>query len=169
MNRLTRTAVFLLLAFPFTIRVSAQPVGGPGSGPVGPGPGGPGGPGGPSGPPVPIEQVLKDVLDFTDAQITSFRALADARRTAAETLQPRLGDAQKALGDALNATTPNATTVGTALLTVRDLQKQMQGIDDTFKNGVKALLTAAQKQKLTEIQAFRDLQRAAGALGAIGL
>jgi Heavy-metal resistance len=160
MKRTLATALLLVSALVLGASVSAQPMGGPG---------GLGGPGGPGGPPIAIDQVLKNALDFSDAQLMSFKALAEARKASADALQAKIGDAQKALGDALAAGTTDPTTIGTLFLAVHGLQTQMPAIDETFKAGVRALLTSAQTQKLADIKAATDNVRAGQALAGLDL
>ena len=151
------------VAFALSLPVLAQ--NGPQQGPP---PGGPGGPGGPGQVQPPPEVVLKDVLGLTDEQITAFHTLMQARGTAAEALQTQLQAAQKALGDALKAANPDPANIGTLFLRVDSLQKQFKAIDETFKTGFNNLLTAQQKEKVTQIQALEAQLKAAGALHALG-
>src|SRR6185369_895308 len=81
-RQMKKLVLTLLLAA--TLPLAAQ------RGPGGPPPGGPngGGPGGPpaAGPQQPPDEVLKDVLGLTDAQLAQLHTLLDSRRTAAEAL-----------------------------------------------------------------------------------
>lgn len=177
MNSTPKTAhrPILLAALLLTTLVSATAFAQPGPG----GPGGPGGPppggpppagGGPGAPGPSPETVLKEVLGFSDQQLTALQALNEARHQAAQALQQQIADAQRALAEAANAPSPNPTTVGTAFLAVRNLGKQFETIEANYKTGFDGLLTAAQKQKVADIKA---LQQALGAgevlrrLGAI--
>lgn len=151
----------VLLAAPLAAQMPPGPPPGPGA------PGGPqGGPGGPGA--VPPDQVLKDALGLTAEQLTSLKSILDAHRTAADALGKQIGDAQKALGDALNAATPDATAVGTKLLAVRALEKQGAALRDQLKASITGILTADQKTKVDAILATETALRAAGALHAFG-
>ena len=138
--------------------------------PPGPPPGGQGGSGAPQGGPAgpPPDQVLKEALGLTAEQLTSMKTILDAHRTAAEALGRQIGDAQKALGDALNAATPDPTTVGTKLLAVRALEKQGAALRDQLKASLTAIFTADQKAKADAILATESALRAAGALHQLG-
>lgn len=137
----------------------------------GPPPQGAGGPppvGGPQGGPPP-DRVLVDVLGFTEAQLTQFRQVAETRRTATAALQQQVGEAEKALGAALRAETPDALTVGTALLAVEALRKQFAPIEEAFRAGVTAILTADQRTKLDTIREISAAVQAGEALRRVGL
>lgn len=132
-----------------------------------PGPGGPppaGGPGG--GPP---DQVLVDVLGFTEAQLAQVRALAEARRASADALRTQQMEAEKALADALKADSPDAATVGTALLRVEAFRRQAASLDEAFRSGVAGLMTAEQKAKLESLRAAAAAVQAGEALRRAGL
>ncbi len=135
----------------------------------GPPPGGPGGPGGPgpgamqpAGPPP--DQILKEVLGFSDEQLMALHTLGETRRQAAETVARQIGDAQKALAEAMKATTPDPVTVGTLFIKIDGLQKQFRAIDETFKAGFSALLTADQRAKVDAARAADNQMKTADAL-----
>lgn len=129
----------------------------------GPPPGGPGaGPGGPGGPPP--EVVLREVLGFTDAQVSSLHQLADTRRAAVEALQPQIVAAEKAFRDLVEAASPDPTAVGTAFLSLQALQRQMPAVDEAYRSGFRALLTPEQTAK---VDAFRGVETALRTLEAL--
>lgn len=132
------------------------------------GPGGPGGPGGPQQGPPP-DQVLKDVLGFTQAQLDSLQQLLQTRGTAVEALVKQLPAAEKALGDAASASTPDPTKVGTAFLAVQAIHKQIDQVNETFKTGFNNLLTADQQAKVAAIKALQANLMAGGVLSQMGL
>jgi Spy/CpxP family protein refolding chaperone len=159
--------LFLSLLLAGALPLAAQH--GPG-GPPGPPPNaGPGGPGGPGPGAAPPELVLKDVLGLTDDQIAQIRNLAQARQQATQALITQLQTAQQALQTALSATTPDPAAVGTALLAVQSIQKQIEAAGDAFRTAVANLLTADQKAKVDQIKAIDAAVRAAGALHVLGL
>jgi len=151
----------LLAALAVATPVLAQ--GPPSGGPGGPGPGG-----GPQAGPPP-ETVLKDVLGLSDDQITALKAALDTRRQAADTLIPQLRDAEKALADALKATSPDPTQLGTLLLNVQAIRTQLDQANETFKSAVTKLLAAAQQQKVTDILTLQKSLQAGQALQQLGV
>jgi len=158
-----KTLSFLALAFLVALPLAAQPhMGGPNGGPP-PGPGGPGGPG-----PDPVA-VLKDFLGLSDAQLQQLKTLGDARNQAAQALQQQAMAAQQALGDALNAATPDPAAIGSALLAVRNVEKQFGDIQKAFKTGFEGLLTGDQKTKYASLAAFEATIHALDASHALGL
>ena len=148
-----------------TLPLAAQR--GPGGPPGGPNGGGPGGPP-PAGPQQSPDDVLKDVLGLTDAQLGQLHSLLDSRRTAAETLRTQIDAAQKALHDAVSATTPDPAAIGNAVLALQSLQKQAQSANDSFKTAFQAILTADQKTKVEAIETLLGTLKAAQALQALG-
>jgi Spy/CpxP family protein refolding chaperone len=140
----------------------------PGPPPGGGQPGGPAGPGaGPQQGPAP-DVVLKEVLGFTDEQLSALRGLLDTRRQAHDTLASQLADAEKALADAAKATNPDPTQLGTLLLKVNAVRQQVQQVDDAFKTAARKLLTPAQQQKIDDIVALEKSLGAAQLLHGLG-
>ena len=137
----------LLLAFAVPIAAQASPpLGGP-----------------------PPEYVLKEVLGLSDQQLASFRDLAQARASAAETLRRQLEDRQRALSDAFSLPSPDPGTVGALVISINSLQKQFGQIEAGFRNGFLGLLSDEQKSKLGFIESVEAALRAAGALHQVGL
>ncbi len=105
----------------------------------------------------------------SDQQLASFRDLAQARASAADTLRRQLEDRQRALSDALSLPTPDPGTAGNLVITINSLQKQFGQIEAGFRNGFLGLLSDEQKSKLEFIQSVEAALRAAGALHQLGL
>lgn len=117
----------------------------------------------------PPEYVLKEVLGLSDQQLASFRDLAQARASAAETLRSQLEDRQRALSDAISLPSPDPGAVGALVISINSLQKQFGQIEAGFRNGFLGLLSDEQKSKLGFIQSVEAALRAAGALHQLGL
>jgi hypothetical protein len=109
-------------------------------------------PGGPGGPPP--EVVLKDFLDFTDAQAASFQVMLETRQQAVQAILPQLDASEVALGDALKGSSPDPTQLGTLLLAVHGFKGQIRQAEETMAAGFNSLLTDAQKAKVAEILAL---------------
>jgi Spy/CpxP family protein refolding chaperone len=124
--------------------------------------------GGPQAGPAP-EVVLKDVLGLTDDQVTALKGLLDTRRQNAEALHPQLADAEKALSDALAATSPDPTHVGTLLLAVQAVRTKLDKVDEAFRTSFTALLTSDQQQKVAAILNLQKSLQAGQALRQLGL
>jgi Spy/CpxP family protein refolding chaperone len=160
-------ALSLLLAATLPVAAQRGPGGPPPGGPNGFGPGGPGGPAS-AGMQSP-DDVLKDVLGLTDAQLTQLHTLLDSRRSAADALRTQIDAAQKAVHDAVEATTPDAATIGNAVIALQNLQKQVQSGNDYFKTSFAAILTADQKAKYDAIVSLLSSLKGAQALQALGV
>jgi enoyl-CoA hydratase/carnithine racemase len=113
--------------------------------------------------------VLKDVLGLSDDQVAAFKTLLDARKQAADTLVPQVMDAEKALADALKATSPDATQLGTLLLKVQGLSTQLEQAAETSRTAFAKLLTTAQQQKVDQITSLRTSLQAGEALQRLGI
>ncbi len=167
MRRTLTLAVAAVLAMA-TISMAQTPRLGPGPAP-GPAPQGPPQPGpqNPQGPPP--EVVLKDVLGFSEAQLADLHALGDVRRAAIEGLQPQIGEAERALAEALKAHNPDACNVGGKLLAVNALHQQVGQAEEAFRTGFSNLLTADQKAKVEQIFSLQVSLQAAEQLHRLGL
>lgn len=86
-----------------------------------------------------------------------------------EALRPQIQAAEKALGDALHATTPDAATVGAAAITLDTLRRQVPAIEQAFHDGFLAILTDAQKGLLDAAFDTEKNLRLAQAAHAVGL
>ena len=134
-------------------------------GPDGMGPGGMGHRGGHGGPGMMgrfggpgSDVMLKEAFGLTDAQMASLKALRETEKSSAEALQKQIADSRKALDEALSAAKPDAQKVGSTLIALRGYEKQGPKVHETFRDGFRALLTPAQKQKLAEAEAVRAAQ-----------
>lgn len=161
MKKLLLPALLVLLVAGLPLAAQAQPAGPPPGAGAGPG-AGPGGPGGPGGPPP--DAVLREILGFSDTQLASLRTLQETRQQAVSALIPQIGEAERALHELLQGTSPDAAAVGAALLKVQSLQKQVAAAEETYRNGFKALLTAEQSAR---IETFRGVETALAAMQAL--
>jgi Spy/CpxP family protein refolding chaperone len=153
--------VALLVSAPLLAQAPPPPQGGGQQG-------GPGGPGGQQAGPAP-DVVLKDALGFTDDQLAALKSLVDTHRQALDALQSKLADAEKALADALKATSPDATQVGTLLLAVQTIRGQMDKAHEAFRTSFGSLLTSEQQQRLAAIQNLQKSLQAGQVLRQLGL
>lgn len=124
------------------------PPGGPGD-PGGPGPGGP-----EMGPPPDL--ALKEGLTLTDDQLAAFKSLQDVRRQTVESIMPQLAAADRAVAEALHASSPDPQQLASLQLTVKGYRDQVRTADETLGAGFKALLTPAQQAKLAQYLAMKD-------------
>lgn len=161
-------ALMLLTTFLATV-AAAQGRPQPPPGPLPGNPGAPAGPGGPQPQGPPPDVVLKEILGFTDAQLTQLHALLDTRRLAAEALQQQIGAAERALAEAMRAEHPDPAHLGDLLLAVDHLRTQMRQVDEAFRTGFDSLLTADQKAAIEEIHALQQKLLAGEILRGLGV
>jgi Spy/CpxP family protein refolding chaperone len=111
------------------------------------------------------DAMLKEAFGLTEAQVASLKTLRETEKSSAEALQKQIADSRKALDEALGAAKPDAQKVGSTLIALRGYEKQLPKVHETFRDGFRAILTPAQKQKLAEAESVR----AAQALRHVGL
>ena len=133
-----RTAAILLAGFLFATPLFAQR-------PPAPGPGGP-------KPerlaPDPLGRCLA-ILDLTDAQKAQIQTAVEGSQPALRTLNTQLRADHEALKIALEAPSPEACTVGVALLKVKASERAISSEMQSLQRKIEALLTAEQKTKFT--------------------
>ena len=115
----------------------------------------------------PPQAVLHDILQLDDSQMKAIDQLAQKQRDAVEPLAAQLGPAQKAVDDAIKS--GDATSIGKAILAVRDLQQKIEAARHAYADGFLALLTDAQRQQVQQIRNVEAALRAAEALHGMGL
>ena len=118
---------------------------------------------------VPPELILKEVLQLTDAQITTLQQLEQTRQQEVEPLIRQIVPAQQALQAALQQSNPDAAVVGQLVVTVDALQRQIAQHQQDFGNDFLAMLTDAQRSQVQQIRGIEAALRAAAALHQLGL
>ena len=118
---------------------------------------------------VPPELVLKDVLQLTDAQITTLQQLEQTRQQAVEPLMRQIGISQQALQAALQASVPDAAEVGKLVVALDALQRQIAQLQQDFGSSFLSMLTDAQRSQVQQALGIEKALRAAAALHQLGL
>jgi hypothetical protein len=121
----------------------------------------------PGGPPP--EVVLKEFLGLTDAQAAAFQSLLDTREQAIKAILPQLDAAEKALGDALQGSSPDPTQLGNLLLIAHGFRQQIRLAEEAMATGFNSLLTDEQKTKVAEILALQKVLPALNAMHQLHL
>lgn len=124
-------------------------------------------PGGPAGPPP--EVVVKEYFGLTEEQAAGFDALLEARRQAIQAILPQLDAAEKALGEALGAPSPDPAQLGDLLLVAHGFREQIHQAEDAMVVGFNALLTAEQRAKVAEVLALMKAMPALDAMHRLRL
>lgn len=137
-------------------------------GPEGPRPpraGGPGfGPGGPGGPPI---GMMARRLGLTDDQKDQLKALHERERESTKPLLQAAREARQAFNAALKAEGADAATVGQAALAMREARVKLEAHHKAAMEGVKAILTTEQFEKLEQMRR-RGSRRGPGPAGEAG-
>ena len=153
----------ILLVAVFASAMLAQGPGGPGR------PGGPGaGPGGPGPGAQPIDSI-RSYLSLTEAQIRNFATLSAQLRDNTLSLRQQIDGKQGALNDMLQKGSTDTPAMGTLLLDMQSLRKQIDQAFTTFHDQAVNTLTADQKTKLKALEAAQQLQDAVRQAVGLGL
>jgi hypothetical protein len=103
-----------------------------------------------------------DFLELTEEQVTAWEEIQAGIRAEVEVVMGDLKAAREDVRAELESDTPDATALGTAMLTARDLQEQIneirKGADDEFAG----LLTNDQFEKYQLIREFQESCRGPG-------
>ena len=118
---------------------------------------------------VPPELVLKDVLQLTDAQITTLQQREQTRQQAVEPLMKQIGTTQQALYAAFETPGADAAEIGKLVITIDALQRQIAQYQQDFGRSFLAMLTDAQRSQVQQIRGIEAALRAAAALHQLGL
>jgi Spy/CpxP family protein refolding chaperone len=134
----------------------------PGVAPLGPPPGGPGGPGG--------DQValLTSLLELTDAQQSAWKQARTDSEATVTALAEQVRALQGEIRSALDASDPDAATIGARLIAVRGLEVKIKAAMNASKDALKALLTAEQLAKLAVFDTIQELMHKAPPSGGPG-
>ncbi len=119
--------------------------------------------------PAPNVTDLKTFLGLTDAQVTQLRDLRQQEREALRTVAQQIAEKRRALGEALQAGSTDATALGQLLVDIQNLRKQIQTTNENFRSQALALLTADQKAKLAQLEAAAKLAPAIRQATALNL
>lgn len=115
------------------------------------------------------DQVLREVLQLDDTQVTAFHTLMTARMAAIEPLQRQAQEAEVRVAQLLSAPTTEPCEIGTAVAALHSIRRQVEQHHETFRQGLQAILTDEQRQRVGFIFGVENAMRAAGALHQVGL
>ena len=94
---------------------------------------------------------LKNALNLTDAQVASVQSLMQTRQERAKAIFDEMQTKQQAVDTALNATSPDPSTVGNAMIALQATRKKLDAERDWFLGELKKLLTADQQATLDKL------------------
>jgi Spy/CpxP family protein refolding chaperone len=112
----------------------------------------------------PAVKALQSALGLSDQQV---QQLVQLRKDEAQALQPirqQVREKREALQEAREAATPNPTTVGQLVLDLQKLEAQVRSINEDYHNRALAVLDAAQRDKLDDLQKGGQRPARAGAV-----
>jgi Spy/CpxP family protein refolding chaperone len=117
--------------------------------------------GGPMGEPPDAARSLDEItayLGLSSEQVTKLKEIRTAEFEANKSVREQIRTKREALRTALSGTSPTANELGTLLLDIHNLQKQIDASDDTYREQAVALLTVDQKTKLAVLKAAEALR-----------
>ena len=95
---------------------------------------------------------LPEALDLTESQIASLQALLEQRQIAQEGFRIQMEAARQVFQEAVESRDP--TAIGNAFLAQRDLQEELQALNEKFMADFRLLLNFDQQQQLDALEAF---------------
>ncbi len=120
-------------------------------------------------PQAPDVSDLKTFLGLTDTQVTQLRELRQQERQALRSVVQQVAEKHRALREALQAGSTDATALGRLLVDIQNLRRQIQTTDESFRSQALALLRADQKAKLAQLEAAAKLAPAIRQATALNL
>ena len=112
-------------------------------------------------------EVLKTALGLSDGQIEQLTALRKEERQALQPVRQEMQQAQKALTEAMAASTSDPAAIGRLTLQLRGLRQQVQQTNQTYRDRALGLLSEEQKTKVQNLQAaMQRLERMRPAIAA---
>ena len=138
--------IFTVLVFVSTSVLFAQ--GPPASGPMGPRP--------PRGPAATDE--VKAYLNLEQAQVDQLVQLRKDERDEMKAVFEKIAENRKALREALQSTSPDASTLGNLMIDMQKLRKQIRETNENYHTKALAVLKEEQKTKLAELEAAAKLR-----------
>ena len=95
---------------------------------------------------------LPEALDLTESQIASLQALLEQRQIAQEGFRSQMEAARQAFQEAVESRDP--TAIGNTFLAQRDLQEELQALNEQFMADFRLLLNFDQQELLDALEAF---------------
>jgi Spy/CpxP family protein refolding chaperone len=119
---------------------------------------GPMGPGPRQGPFQPRTDEVKAYLGLTDAQVQALQDLRKQERDAIQPIFQQVHDKQLSLREQLRNGSTDAAALGTLLLDIENLQKQVTQVRASFHDKAVNSLTDVQKNKLSALEEAMKLE-----------
>src|SRR5688572_4962014 len=94
------------------------------------------------------DQVLREILQLDDSQVTAVHTLMTARAAAIEPLQRQAREAEEQLGQLLSTATPDPCEVGNAVAALHSIRRQVEQHHESFRQGLQATLNDEQRQRV---------------------
>ena len=114
------------------------------------------GPPGSEMPPGPLPGVpfamLEEILQLTDAQKASLKAIHEEERQAAEPLLDEIRQHHEAIRAALDSEVPDPMTIGQETIAANQVEKQLAQFHSTYREKLTAVLTDEQREKLAAFE-----------------
>ena len=118
---------------------------------------------------APPDQVLKGVLELDDQQLAELQKLMESRRAAFTDATKRLGSLREQLEAALSQSTPDPAAVGSLVLSIRAVERDMAQHQENFRNTFLGILSEEQRQRVETFRFIRAAFLGGTALDELGL
>lgn len=121
-----------------------------------------------AGPERPI-QVVAHFLELSEVQIEQWVGILQGLHESVRPLAETLGERQRELEELVRSDAPDPTTVGSLLLEIRDLRRQIHGLQEQAGEDFELLLDDAQRERLDTVRRVAPLVRILPAFRALYL
>jgi len=115
------------------------------------------------------KNVVARVLVLTPEQQGQWEGLLTSLHATVKPLREQIDAKEQQLRELMQQTAPDPTAVGTLVVAIRDLTKQIGAAHDVYLTAFEAMLTVEQKTKLDFLRAAERAQRVLPAFKVLGL
>ena len=115
------------------------------------------------------EQILVALLDLDEGQRAQLGELLGARQAALADAGRRMTELQGRLGEELNAPQQDPSVVGTIVLSMRAIERELMQHQQNFRSSFQATLNDEQRRRVETMKTLHLLQAGGSALERLGL
>lgn len=121
-----------------------------------------------AGPEQPV-RVVAHFLELSEVQIEQWVGILQGLHESVRPLAETVGERQRELDAQLHSDAPDPTTVGSLLLEIRDLRRQIHGLQEQAGEDFELLLDDTQRERLDTVRRAAPLVRILPAFRALYL
>jgi Spy/CpxP family protein refolding chaperone len=112
---------------------------------------------------------IKAYLNLEQAQVDQLVQLRKDERDEMKAVFEKIAEKRTALREALQSTSPDASTLGNLMIEIQNLRKQIRETNENYHTKALAVLKEEQKTKLAELEAAAKLRPVIGQAHGLNL